>query len=58
MVAKSKNPNFNQMTAYVPKDVSVKFKSLLARLELEQSEVITTLIVNWISEQENKERQK
>ncbi len=40
------------MTAYVPKDVSVKFKSLLARLELEQSEVITTLIVNWISEQE------
>ena len=40
------------MTAYVPKDVSVKFKSLLAQLELEQSEVITTLIVNWISEQE------
>ncbi|WP_339381211.1 hypothetical protein [Brasilonema sp. UFV-L1] len=53
MVAKSKNPDFNQMTAYVPKEISVKFKSLLAKLELEQSEVIASLMARWIEEQEN-----
>jgi len=58
MAAKSKNPNFNQMTAYVPKEISVKFKALLATLELEQSEVITSLITQWIEEQENKLKQK
>lgn len=52
MVAKSKNPNYNQMTAYVPKDIAVKFKTLLASRELEQSEVITSLIIKWIEEQE------
>ena len=46
------------MTAYVPKEISVKFKALLATLELEQSEVITSLITQWIEEQENKLKQK
>ncbi|WP_169222741.1 hypothetical protein [Brasilonema sp. UFV-L1] len=41
------------MTAYVPKEISVKFKSLLAKLELEQSEVIASLMARWIEEQEN-----
>jgi hypothetical protein len=58
MAGKRNNPNYNQMTAYVPKEISVKFKSILARLELEQSEVITNLIVDWISEHENEEKQK
>ena len=52
MAGKRNDPNYNQMTAYVPKKLSVKFKTLLASLELEQSEVISSLIAKWVQEQE------
>src|SRR3712207_7804502 len=57
-LGKRNNPNYNQMTAYVPKDISVKFKTLCTAKQLEQSEVITSLIVRWIEEQEERSEER
>lgn len=58
MAGKRNDPNYNQMTAYVPRELSVKFKTILASLELEQSEVISSLIAMWIQTQEQRQGKK
>ncbi|MBW4635782.1 MAG: hypothetical protein KME30_29055 [Iphinoe sp. HA4291-MV1] len=51
-IGKRNNPKYSQMLVYVSKELSVKFKTLLASKELEQSEVVEQLIERWIEEQE------
>ncbi len=52
MVGKSKNPNYIQLYSYVRREIGVKFKSLCAAKELEQSAVVEQLIEKWLTEQE------
>ena len=52
MAAKRGNPDYSQMLIYVPKQIAVKFKTLCTANQVEQSEVMTNLMVKWIEEQE------
>lgn len=54
MIKKGKrsDPNYTQIFAFVPKTMSVKFKTLCASKELQQSQVIEDILGKWIEEQE------
>ncbi len=53
MAAKSNNPDYSQMLTYVPRKLLVKFRTVCAANELEQSAVVEELITKWLQEKEN-----
>ena len=52
MAGKRKNPDYHQLCVYVPKELAVKFKTFCTAKQLEQSEVVTGFIENWVEQQE------
>lgn len=55
MAGKRKNPDYHQLCVYVLKQLVIKFKTICTSKQLEQSEVITDFITNWIENQEQSE---
>lgn len=51
--SKRSNPDYTQIFGYVPKTMAVKFRTLCASKELQQSEVIEKILGRWIEEQES-----
>lgn len=56
--SKRKDPDYQQVSGYVPKPLALKFKGFCTMQELEISEVMTLLIDGWVQEQESKVGQK
>jgi hypothetical protein len=49
---KRSDPSYTQIFAFVPKSMAVKFRTLCAAKEIQQSEVIEEILSKWITEQE------
>lgn len=52
--SKRKDPEYQQISGYVPKHLALKFKGFCTMEELEISEVLTALIAGWVKEREEK----
>ena len=52
MVDRRKSDQYRQVTAYVDKDLYLKFKSVLALRDLVQNEVVETLMKKWLEDYE------
>lgn len=50
-MGKSRDPNYKQLGLYVRKDIHRKVKSKAAADEIELSELVERLLINWLSEQ-------
>lgn len=56
--SKRKNPEYQQVSGYVPKQLALKFKGFCTMEELEISEVMTELIAQWLQQREAKANTK
>ncbi len=56
--SKRKDPDYQQVSGYIPKPLALKFKGFCTMQELEISEVMTVLIDGWVQQQESKVAQK
>ena len=52
--SKRKDPDYQQISGYIPKPLALKFKGFCTMQELEISEVLATLIESWVKDQESK----
>lgn len=52
--SKRKDPDYQQVSGYIPKPLALKFKGFCTMQELEISEVLADLIEGWVKEQEAK----
>ena len=52
MVDRRKSELYRQVTAYIPKDLYRKFKSVLAFKEIPQNEAVEVAIKKWLEENE------
>ena len=52
--SKRKDPEYQQVSGYVPKTLALKFKGFCTMEELEISEVMTELIAQWVEQREPK----
>lgn len=52
--SKRKDPDYQQVSGYIPKPLALKFKGFCTMQELEISEVLAELIESWVKEQEAK----
>jgi hypothetical protein len=52
--SKRKDPEYQQVSGYIPKQLALKFKGFCTMEELEISEVLTELIAQWVQERESK----
>ena len=52
--SKRKDPEYQQVSGYVPKQLALKFKGFCTMEELEISEVMTKLIAQWVEQREPK----
>lgn len=52
--SKRKDPEYQQVSGYIPKHLALKFKGFCTMQELEISEVLADLIAEWVKEQESK----
>ncbi len=52
--SKRKDPDYQQVSGYIPKPLALKFKGFCTMQELEISEVLADLIEAWVKEQESK----
>jgi len=50
--SKRKDPEYQQVSGYVPKHLALKFKGFCTMEELEISEVLTELISGWVKKHE------
>jgi hypothetical protein len=48
--AKGKDPNYQRTTFYIPKDIHREFKMAALEDDLEMSDIIETLISQWLRE--------
>jgi len=53
--SKRKDPDYQQVSGYVPKHLALKFKGFCTMEELEISEVLTELIAGWVKEREDRQ---
>uniref|UniRef100_A0A0C1R7F9 Copy number control protein n=1 Tax=Tolypothrix bouteillei VB521301 TaxID=1479485 RepID=A0A0C1R7F9_9CYAN len=53
-VTKRKNPNFIQISAYVPKELGMKFRGYCKMQGVEISELVETFIQQWVDAIESK----
>jgi hypothetical protein len=53
MSAKSKNPEYHQLSVYVPKNLALKFKAKCTEKGLELSSKVTEFIEEWLKQEEN-----
>lgn len=51
--SKRKDPDYQQVSGYIPKPLALKFKGFCTMEELEISEVLAELIGKWVAEREN-----
>jgi hypothetical protein len=51
--SKRKDPDYQQISGYIPKHLALKFKGFCTMQELEISEVLADLIADWVRQQEN-----
>ena len=56
--SKRKDPEYQQVSGYVPKTLALKFKGFCTMEELEISEVMTELIAQWVERREPKPTSK
>lgn len=56
--SKRKDPEYQQVSGYVPKHLALKFKGFCTMEELEISEVLTELIAGWVKDHEEKSTAK
>jgi hypothetical protein len=54
MVDRRRSPDFSQITGYVPKSLATEFKVACTRLEVSHSDVMETLIAQWLQDLETK----
>ncbi len=52
--SKRKDPDYQQVSGYIPKPLALKFKGFCTMQELEISEVLSGLIEGWVKDQESK----
>jgi len=52
--SKRKDPDYLQVSGYVPKPLALRFKGFCTMQELEISEVLAELIEGWVKNQESK----
>ena len=50
--SKRKDPEYQQVSGYIPKPLALKFKGFCTMEELEISEVLAALISGWVAERE------
>lgn len=50
-MGKSRDPNYKQLGLYVRKDIHRQVKSKAAAEEIELSELVERLLIDWLSEQ-------
>lgn len=53
--SKRKDPEYQQVSGYIPKRLALKFKGFCTMEELEISEVLEKLIDEWVGETEKKQ---
>jgi hypothetical protein len=53
--SKRKDPEYQQVSGYIPKRLALKFKGFCAMEELEISKVLEELIEDWVSEREKRQ---
>ena len=49
--AKHSNPEYVQLTAYVPREMRNKVKARLAELEMELSDLVEGMLGDWLAKQ-------
>jgi hypothetical protein len=49
--AKHSNPEYVQVTAYVPREMRNKVKARLAELEMELSDLVEGMLSDWLAKQ-------
>lgn len=52
--SKRRDPEYQQVSGYVPKQLALKFKGFCTMDEREISEVLTELIAAWVEEREKR----
>lgn len=53
LVTKRDDPNYAQVSGYVPKELALRFKILCTSEELSQSEALEEAIALWMQKKEN-----
>lgn len=51
LVGKRQDPNYQQVSGYVPKPLALKFKSTCVALEIDISEALEQMIQEWLDKQ-------
>jgi hypothetical protein len=52
MVTKRDDPNYSQVSGYVPKDLALRFRIACTAKEISQSEALEEAIGKWLGEEE------
>lgn len=53
--SKRKDPEYQQVSGYIPKPLALKFKGFCTMEELEISEVLAELISSWVAKREERQ---
>jgi hypothetical protein len=47
------DPNYKLISAYIPKEIALKFKTICAATEMDQSQAMEEMITIWIQEKQS-----
>jgi len=47
------DPRYKLISAYIPKDLAIRFKTICAATETDQSKAMEEMVTNWIQEKQS-----
>jgi len=46
------DPSYKLISAYIPKELAIRFKTICAAIETDQSKAMEEMVTNWIQEKQ------